>query len=115
MFILGLSIGVSVGLMLLWQLYLVLTAQTTIEFYNNRVDSFEARSQGRVFKNPYDLGYERNCGSVFGKGAYVASAAGTAPRSPLLHTLSRCTPSPARAAAGTALCLRAGRSTAALC
>ena len=79
MFILGLSIGVSVGLMLLWQLYLVLTAQTTIEFYNNRVDSFEARSQGRVFKNPYDLGYERNCGSVFGKGAYVASAAGTAP------------------------------------
>jgi uncharacterized membrane protein (UPF0136 family) len=42
-FVLALSIGVAVGLLFFWHLYLVLTAQTTIEFYGNQTKAYRAR------------------------------------------------------------------------
>ena len=41
-------------------MYLTLSAQTTIEFYGNRVKSFRARRRGEVWSNPYDQGMRRN-------------------------------------------------------
>eukprot|EP01094_Clydonella_sp_ATCC50884_P000261 TRINITY_DN10209_c0_g1_i1.p1 TRINITY_DN10209_c0_g1~~TRINITY_DN10209_c0_g1_i1.p1 ORF type:complete len:337 (-),score=58.67 TRINITY_DN10209_c0_g1_i1:496-1506(-) len=66
MFILGLSIGISVGLMLLWHIYLVASAQTTIEFYNNRVTASHLRETGVTFRNPHDHGLHKNFDNVFG-------------------------------------------------
>ena len=42
-FILALSIGIAVGLLFFWHLYLVLSAQTTIEFYGNQTKAYRAR------------------------------------------------------------------------
>jgi len=55
------SAFVATGLFFSWNLYLVLTNQTTIEFYGNKFSQ-----QGRRRGNPYDLGYRRNLEEVFG-------------------------------------------------
>lgn len=54
------GISWAIGFMLAWHTYLVLTAQGTIDFYNNRMDAFEARENGQVWVNIYDVGYVRN-------------------------------------------------------
>jgi palmitoyltransferase len=43
-----------------WQVYLVLSNQTTIEFYGNRTEASAARLRGEAWFNPYDLGSRRN-------------------------------------------------------
>lgn len=57
---------ISVSILFGWHIYLVLTNQTTIEFYINAADRLEARGNGTVFKNPYDLGWRKNLRRVFG-------------------------------------------------
>ncbi|EOD23905.1 hypothetical protein EMIHUDRAFT_223092 [Emiliania huxleyi CCMP1516] len=56
----------ALGIFLFWHVYLVLTNQTTIEFYSNRMDAMEARREGRTFRNQYSLGYRANAEQVFG-------------------------------------------------
>merc|ERR1711991_383307 len=46
-FVLTLSIFLALTFMMVWQLYLVITAQTTIEFYFNRFRKKEAATHGR--------------------------------------------------------------------
>jgi len=56
-FVIAFAVFVALSLMLAWQCYLVLTAQTTIEFYFNKSSQL---------KNPFDLGMARNFQSFFG-------------------------------------------------
>jgi palmitoyltransferase len=52
----------------LWHYYLVLTAQTTVEFYNNQHAKSKARSKGEVFINPYNFGPLMNLKQFFNVG-----------------------------------------------
>ena len=65
-FVLCLSILFALSLFIGWHVYLVGTNQTTIEFYINRLDASDARREGRVWQNKYDLGCVRNYEQVFG-------------------------------------------------
>ncbi|CAG8521096.1 7725_t:CDS:2 [Paraglomus brasilianum] len=67
-FLLAVSIGVALGGMCLWHYYLVVSAQTTVEFYNNRYAKSEARRRGEVFVNPYSLGAVNNLKQFFNVG-----------------------------------------------
>lgn len=51
-FILSLSIGMAVAVLFFWHVYLLLTAQTTIEFYGNQTKKFRARARGQRYRNP---------------------------------------------------------------
>ena len=60
-FVVTSSITVSLSAMLLWHLYLAVSAQTTIEFYFNRWQkSQEAKRGNTEWRQPYDRGYFRN-------------------------------------------------------
>jgi len=65
-FVIALAVFIALALMLAWQIYLVLTAQTTIEFYFNRSSMSEAKKVGKVFRNPFDLGIGNNFQNFFG-------------------------------------------------
>lgn len=49
-----------------FHIYLVLTAQTTIEFHANWSHRTRARKAGKKWKNPYDQGRKRNWQQVYG-------------------------------------------------
>jgi hypothetical protein len=65
-FTLGLSAFFSVGILLVWHVYLCLTNQTTIEFYINYDEGREAKARGETYKNPFDKGWRKNLRRVFG-------------------------------------------------
>ena len=72
-FILALAVLLALSILLGWHIYLVLTAQTTIDFYANREAAAAARKEGRVWRNEVDLGFRRNWQEVFDeKGAMWA-------------------------------------------
>ncbi|KAL6044142.1 Palmitoyltransferase [Balamuthia mandrillaris] len=71
-FVLTLAIWVAMCLMLGWHLYLVLTGQTTIEFYYNRFMEAQAKQSGQEFHNPYDLGQRKNWRYFFGQPSILA-------------------------------------------
>lgn len=66
------SCSVLVALCILggFHVYLVLTNQTTIEFQTNLMRRRESRKNGEYFRNPYDLGRNRNFQSVFGANPF---------------------------------------------
>lgn len=70
-FVLSAAVGVALSAMLGWQLYLVLTAQTTIEFYFNRYKAQQAKKKGKVYNNPFDLGLLENWLYFYGIKKYV--------------------------------------------
>lgn len=47
-FVLSLSVGIAIFILLGWHIYLILTAQTTIEFYQNQTNRSRARQWGEV-------------------------------------------------------------------
>jgi hypothetical protein len=55
-----LCVVLVVGGMLIWHIYLVLTAQGTIDVHSNRSASRAAKAQGKPWKNVFDLGFKRN-------------------------------------------------------
>lgn len=59
-FILAAAICCSLTLMMVWNLYLILSAQTTIEFYTNRYHAKEMKLKGEIFFNVYDMGTLNN-------------------------------------------------------
>ena len=73
-FTVTLSGVISVSILLGWHIYLMLSNQTTIEFYMNAADKLDARANGTVFKNPYDLGWRKNIRRVFGDTPWYLSA-----------------------------------------
>ena len=64
-FVLAAAVLVAISILLGWHTYLSATAQTTIEFHNNRDARREARRQGRRWGNELDLGPRRNWQHVF--------------------------------------------------
>eukprot|EP00899_Mesostigma_viride_P015301 jgi/Mesvir1/23772/Mv10598-RA.2 len=64
-FVLCIAIFLMLTFLLGWHVYLVLTAQTTVEFYCNRVRIADARAKNETWVNRYDLGWARNWQEVF--------------------------------------------------
>jgi len=69
-FTICLSVGIAVFLLYSWHVYLVLSAQTTIEFYQNQMAKSQLRKKGEVWSNKYDEGRKKNFEAIFGKGKY---------------------------------------------
>jgi palmitoyltransferase len=67
-FIITSSVCLAVSILFFWHVYLLLTAQTTIEFHGNRTRARRAKAHGELFVNPYSLGFYRNWCQVFGTG-----------------------------------------------
>ena len=67
-FVLAASICACLSLLTLWNLYLIASAQTTVEFYENRAAPQEMRTKGIVFVNEYDLGTVANLKNFFNIG-----------------------------------------------
>lgn len=65
-FIVTVSVSIAVGILLAWHTYLVMSAQTTIEFYKNRSRRGARVHRGEVFVNEFDMGRRKNWQSVFG-------------------------------------------------
>ncbi|KAF7727100.1 hypothetical protein EC973_008063 [Apophysomyces ossiformis] len=62
--------GVALGALCVWHYYLILTAQTTVEFYNNYYERGVCRSQGedKLFVNMYNFGFRENLRQFFNIG-----------------------------------------------
>ena len=54
-----------------WHVYLLLTAQTTIEFYGNYTLGLRAAARGHQYRNPYSRGAAANWAQLFGPGNRV--------------------------------------------
>ena len=65
-FVLSVSVGIAVTVLLGWHIYLVLSAQTTIEFYGNQTRKLRALVRGQRYHIPYDHGARANYEFVFG-------------------------------------------------
>lgn len=79
-FFLCLCVGFAVGMLFAWHVYLVLTAQTTIEFYQRRSTPTTRRRISQTWfrlpfvghpmeSNDYDLGMSENWAMVFGESS----------------------------------------------
>eukprot|EP00941_MAST-03F_sp_MAST-3F-sp1_P004014 g4014.t1 len=71
MFILCLSVGVATFVLFAWHVFLVLSGQTTIEFYGNMTRYRRSRHRGEYFTNPYDNGWKKNFQHVFGTAPFL--------------------------------------------
>lgn len=69
------SAWLSVLMLGLWHVFLLLTNQTTIEFYLNMDERAEMKKMGLVFKNPYHRGTRKNIRRVFGDVGFVGALA----------------------------------------
>ena len=72
-FILVLAVLFALTLFLGWHSYLVASNQTTIEFYSNRMDAFDARKRGERWVNRWSVGVRGNFEQVFGMSRNVFS------------------------------------------
>ena len=73
MFIICVSIAVAVSFLFFWHVYLVLSGQTTIEFHINRSKKHQNSAHGKLFFNPFDLGYKKNWQHVMGTSHFFIS------------------------------------------
>lgn len=67
-YILAVALAFAVGVMLLWQLYLISRGETTVENYDNARYVEVAKRRGTEFINCYDLGYPKNLALFFNIG-----------------------------------------------
>lgn len=65
-FILATAVAGSLAFLGGWQLVLVFTGQTSIEYYVHKENARFAKTIGRSYRNPNDLGYQRNFQRFFG-------------------------------------------------
>eukprot|EP01111_Echinosteliopsis_oligospora_P012193 TRINITY_DN4152_c0_g1_i4.p1 TRINITY_DN4152_c0_g1~~TRINITY_DN4152_c0_g1_i4.p1 ORF type:complete len:273 (+),score=18.07 TRINITY_DN4152_c0_g1_i4:283-1101(+) len=72
-FVMCVSVCFAVGILLGWHIYLVVSGQTTIEFYYNKTKEKQARQRGEIHYHDYDLGRVKNFQVFFGQGRYVFS------------------------------------------
>ncbi|EGG16248.1 DHHC zinc finger domain protein [Cavenderia fasciculata] len=67
-FVLTLTVSIALGALMFWQLYLILSNQTTIEFLHNRTQVKRAQARGEKYINPFDLGFKENFHEFFNTG-----------------------------------------------
>ncbi|XP_024534034.1 probable protein S-acyltransferase 15 isoform X2 [Selaginella moellendorffii] len=67
-FVLSFGIFGALSCLFGWHIFLVVTAQTTIDFYGNRQRKLEAKSRGKAWVNVFDLGAAHNFRNVFYSG-----------------------------------------------
>lgn len=79
-FILAAAVFLALSVLLFWHVYLVLSAQTTIDYYGNREAARAARRAGRVWVNDFDLGPRRNWQESFDERGPFWWIAWAAPR-----------------------------------
>jgi len=79
-FILAFAVLFALSALLGWHVYLVASAQTTIDFYGNREERALARREGRVWVNVFDLGLRRNWQEVFDERGALWAVAWCMPR-----------------------------------
>jgi len=65
-FVISLSVLIAISIMLGWHTYLILTNQTTVEFYYNQTRSKTVTANGEKYHNVYDLGKLKNFQVFFG-------------------------------------------------
>ncbi|KAI9311372.1 DHHC palmitoyltransferase-domain-containing protein [Dichotomocladium elegans] len=63
--ILAICMGLAIGGLCAWHYYLIITAQTTVEYYNNDFDRRQCKRNGEVFINMYDFGAKENLRRFF--------------------------------------------------
>ena len=73
-FVLSISILLALCLFIGWHFYLAATNQTTVEFYINRLNAFDAARSNSTWTNPYDVGFWANLGHIFGEACVVSPA-----------------------------------------
>jgi hypothetical protein len=71
-FVLCVALGIAVSLILAFHIYLILTAQTTIEFHGNLMKKSQYKLRKMIFKNPYSLGPSRNFQQIWGSGWMIS-------------------------------------------
>ena len=74
------AVFLALSVLLFWHVYLVLSAQTTIDYYGNREAARIARRAGRVWVNEFDLGWRRNWQETFDERGPFWWIAWAAPR-----------------------------------
>ncbi|SAM01389.1 hypothetical protein [Absidia glauca] len=67
-YLLSVCMGLALGGLCAWHYFLVLTGQTTVEFYSNYYEKGVAKSNGEIFVNMYDFGYMDNVRRFFNIG-----------------------------------------------
>jgi len=65
MFVLSLAIFIALSCLWGWHVYLVVTGQTTIEFYNNKREKSKICKKGERWINKFNLGAKYNWQEVF--------------------------------------------------
>ena len=60
MFVICCSVEIAISFLFFWHMYLILTGQTTIEYYINGSRRRRNLARGQVFLNPYDMGRKKN-------------------------------------------------------
>ncbi len=64
--VLASSVLLAISVLLSFHSFLVVTAQTTIEYHWNTQRAAASRIRGETWRNPYDLGWRRNIEMFFG-------------------------------------------------
>jgi palmitoyltransferase len=62
--------GPAVGLLLAWHVFLIVTGQSTVEFYTRRTEARMSHRGQRPSWNEFDLGYVKNWERVFGPSRF---------------------------------------------
>ncbi|GAB5372374.1 hypothetical protein AAMO2058_001659500 [Amorphochlora amoebiformis] len=69
LFAIAFAVTNLVGAFFVWNLYLILSAQTTIETYVNKNERIKAGQNGTIYRNPYDQGCWKNWTAVMGNNS----------------------------------------------
>jgi len=69
--IVSLSANIAAALFIIWNVFLISTNQSTIEFYGNYLDS--TGKGGGIEGNPYNMGIKQNFMEVFGPNLWKAA------------------------------------------
>jgi len=65
-FVFCLALSLAVCALMSFHIYLIFTAQTTVECHGNNTRKKRAKEEGKIWKNPYDLGWKLNWQQVYG-------------------------------------------------
>ena len=62
-------LALALAMLLCWNVYLVVTNRTTIEYYEGVTARIQATRRGQHYQHPYDLGLCGNLHTIFGPDA----------------------------------------------